>query len=449
MKILIKNGTIVNEQKVYIGSIVVCNNEIEKIIKDDSTLNSEKYDRVIDAEGCYVLPGVIDDQVHFREPGMTYKADIATESAAAVAGGVTSYMEMPNTVPPTTTIEALEEKFSRASEVSLANYSFYFGANNSNGTLLERLDTSRVCGIKVFMGSSTGDMLVDKKEALEKIFRSSPTLVATHCEAEEIIRANMAHYRALYEGKEAPASIHPIIRSAEACYKSSAEAVELATKYNTKLHLLHLSTAKEMELLSDKPLLEKRITGEVCVHHLWFDERDYALKGNKIKWNPAIKSEFDRAALRDALRSGRLDIVATDHAPHTLEEKERGYFDAPSGGPMVQYSLLAMLQMSEGLNDWLSVADVVTMMCHNPADLFGIEKRGYLREGYFADIVIVRKEEECAVSKNNILSKCGWSPLEGYIFRNSIAYTFVNGHIAYENGVISSTAAGNELRFKN
>ncbi|MEG0500381.1 MAG: dihydroorotase, partial [Rikenellaceae bacterium] len=437
------NGTIVNENREEQGSIIVRDELIEKIVFGEFQGDEDIYDKVIDASGCIVAPGVIDDQVHFREPGLTYKAEIATESAAAVAGGVTSYMEMPNTNPPTTTLEALNDKFNRASEVSLANYSFYFGANNSNYNLFEKLDTRRVCGVKVFMGSSTGDMLVDKKEALEAIFRESPILVATHCEAEEIIRANMAHYKAMYPNNDAPTSIHPLIRSAEACYVSSARAVELATKYNTKLHILHLSTAREMELLSNKPLSEKRITGEVCVHHLWFDDGDYAMKGNLIKWNPAIKTSADREALREALNNGKLDVVATDHAPHTLEEKMRPYFDAPSGGPMVQHSLLAMLQMEK----LFKTTDVITKMCHAPAQLYGVVKRGYLRECYFADIVIVKKATPFTVESSNIVSKCRWSPMEGYTFRNKIAYTIVNGNIVYNHGIISAENSGRELIF--
>lgn len=447
MRILIKNGTIVNEGKKFTGSIIIENDKIEKITEGLFSESTNEFSKVIDAENKLVIAGVIDDQVHFREPGLTYKAEIATESIAAVAGGVTSYMEMPNTNPPTTSLEALEEKFSRAAEVSLANYSFYFGANNTNHNLLDKIDTKRVCGVKVFMGSSTGNMLVDKNEALKAIFSSSPILIATHCEAEEIIRANMAKYKAMYEGKDAPANIHPLIRSAEACYVSSARAAELADKYGAKLHILHMSTKKEMELLSDKPLKEKHITGEVCVHHLWFDDRDYDLKGNFIKWNPAIKSEEDKEALRVAVRSGRLDIVATDHAPHTIEEKIKPYFDAPSGGPMVQHSLLSMLQMATCENPIFTLEEVVKTMCHNPATLYNIEKRGFLREGYYADIAIITMGEEYKVEKSNILSKCGWSPMEGYTYRNSVSYTIVNGDIVYDNGKIDVSIRGKELKF--
>lgn len=443
--ILIKNGIIVNEGTEKIGSIVVVNDKIESVKYGYFQGDQSFYNSVIDAADCYVMPGVIDDQVHFREPGLTYKADIASESAAAVAGGVTSYMEMPNTNPPTTSLEALEGKFERASEVSLANYSFYFGANNNNSALLDRLDTKRVCGVKVFMGSSTGDMLVDKRDTLERIFRESPLLVATHCEAEEIIRANTAHYKSLYPNNDAPSSIHPLIRSAEACYVSSARAVELAVKYNTRLHILHLSTAREMELLSDKPLIDKRITGEVCVHHLWFDDSDYDLKGNLIKWNPAIKSSTDRAALREALISGRIDVVATDHAPHTLDEKNRAYFDAPSGGPMIQHTLVAMLQM----NNIFSNTEIVTKMCHAPAMLFGVIGRGFIREGYFADIAIVRKDTPFTVERSNIVSKCGWSPMSDYTFRNKVIYTLVNGNIVFDNGIICNSSKGCELQFSN
>lgn len=449
MTILIKNGTIVNEDKKFLGSIVINNDKIERIVEGLFSESETEYSRVIDAENKLIIPGVIDDQVHFREPGLTYKAEIATESIAAVAGGVTSYMEMPNTNPPTTSIEALEEKFSRAAEVSLANYSFYFGANNTNHNLLDKLNTKRICGVKVFMGSSTGNMLVDKSEALKAIFSTSPILIATHCEAEEIIRANMAHYKALYEGKETPASIHPLIRSAEACYRSSAKAAELAEQYGAKLHILHMSTKQEMALLSNKPLSEKRITGEVCVHHLWFDDRDYDLKGNFIKWNPAIKSEEDKNALREAVKNGVLDVVATDHAPHTLEEKSKPYFDAPSGGPLVQHSLLSMLQMATSENPVFTLEEVIKSMCHNPATLYNVDKRGFLREGYYADIAIITMSEEYEVEKSNILSKCGWSPMEGYTYRNSVSYTLVNGDIVYDNGKINPTVRGRELVFNN
>lgn len=446
--ILIKNGTIVNEGTQKCGFVIVRDDKIEKIAYEEFLGDESQYDTVIDAADSLITPGVIDDQVHFREPGLTYKAEIATESAAAVAGGVTSYMEMPNTNPPTTTIEALNNKFNRAAEVSLANYSFYFGANNSNYTLFDKLDPKRVCGVKVFMGSSTGDMLVDKQEALERIFRESPLLVATHCEAEEIIRANTLHYKALYPNNDAPASVHPLIRSAEACYVSSSRAVELATKYNTKLHILHLSTAREMELMSNKPLAEKRITGEVCIHHLWFDDEDYTMKGNFIKWNPAIKSTADREALRNALITGKLDVVATDHAPHTLTEKEKPYFDAPAGGPMVQHSLLAMLQMSSGANPIFRTEDVVTKMCHAPAILYGVVQRGFLREGYYADIVIVKKQNPFTVTTENIISKCKWSPMLGYTFRNKISHTIINGKIVYDNGTINNSIIGKELVFR-
>lgn len=449
MILLIKNGTIVNEGDEITGYIIVNNSKIESIEKGEYLGDEKLFDKIIDASNSYVMPGVIDDQVHFREPGMTYKAEIATESAAAVAGGVTSYMEMPNTNPPTISINALNDKFSRASEVSLANYSFYFGANNNNYDLLDKLDVRRICGVKVFMGSSTGDLLVDKKEALEMVFKNSPILVATHCEAEEIIKANTIYYKGLYPNGDAPTSIHPLVRNAEACYVSSSRAVELATKYGTKLHILHLSSAREMELFSNAPLKEKRITAEVCVHHLWFSEEDYITKGNLIKWNPAIKSTSDRDALRMALKSGKIDIVATDHAPHTLEEKMKSYFEAPSGGPFVQHSLISMLQMSGGDNKIFDVTQVVDKMCHAPADLFNIVGRGYLRVGYFADIVVVKRDESYCVTKENIISKCGWSPVENYTYRNKIAYTLVNGNIVYDNGMINNVNKGKELEFCN
>lgn len=449
MRILIKNGTLINEGVVAKAYLIVNNDIIEVVSFSECCEGESSFDKVIDAKGCYVMPGVIDDQVHFREPGMTYKAEIATESAAAVAGGVTSYMEMPNTNPPTTTLEALEGKFARAAECSVANYSFYFGANNVNAKLLDKLDTSRVCGVKVFMGSSTGDMLVDKQEALRSIFECSPVLVATHCEAEEVIRANMAHYKQMYEGKSAPCSIHPLIRSAEACYRSSAKAVEMAEKYNTKLHILHLSSAREMSLFSTKPLKDKRITAEVCVHHLWFDDSDYAQKENLIKWNPAIKTSADREALRAGVREGRVDVIATDHAPHTLDEKQKPYFEAPSGGPMVQHSLVSMLQMASGDNPLFTLEQVVEKMCHNPAELYGVVRRGFLREGYYADIVLVEKDKLYTVTTENILSKCKWSPMEGYTYRHSVKYTFVNGELAYSDGRVCDTVRGRELKFEN
>lgn len=440
---LIENGFLVNEEKKFLGYIIIEDDKIKSINKGICRLNRSSFNRVIDAKGSLVLPGVIDDQVHFREPGLTSKAEIATESKAAVAGGITSYMEMPNTNPPTTTFESLEWKFSRAQEVSMANYSFYFGASNSNSDILPKLDSSRVCGVKVFMGSSTGDMLVDKDKALEAVFEKSPILIATHCEDNNIINHNMALAKERY-GNDIPIEMHPIIRSAEACYNSSYRAVSLAHKHNSQLHILHLSTQKELSLFDDKPLEQKRITSEVCVHHLWFCDEDYKTKGNFIKWNPAIKTSSDREALRDGLKSGKIDIVATDHAPHTISEKSKSYLEAPSGGPLVQHSLLSMLQMSK---DIFSAEQVVRKMCHNPAILYKIDRRGFLRENYYADIVIVNTSKNHIVTRENILSKCGWSPFEGYTYRNSIDYTIINGEVVYDNGNFKDDFRGKELKF--
>jgi dihydroorotase len=399
---------------------------------------------VIDAAGQYLLPGVIDDQVHFREPGLTHKGEITTESRAAVAGGVTSYMEMPNTNPQTVTQELLEEKYRRAAEVSAANYSFYMGATNDNLDEVLKTDGTKVCGIKIFMGSSTGNMLVDNEEVLSEIFRNTKLLVATHCEDEPTIIRNTAIYREKY-GEFVPISAHPIIRSAEACFKSSAKAVELATKFGTRLHVLHLSTADEMKLFSPGPVAQKHITAEVCVHHLWFDEHDYITYGNFIKWNPAIKSPEDKAALWAALLADKIDVVATDHAPHTLQEKDHSYFKAPSGGPLVQHSLVAMLEMSRKGN--ISIEKVIEKMCHAPADLFRIDRRGYIREGYYADLVLVDPAHSWTVSPKNILYKCGWSPFDGIEFSNRVTRTYVNGDLAYADGVVVPGQIGKRLEF--
>ena len=442
MNILIKNGLIVNENKQFIGYIITQDNFIKTVCSGKFEGNETQFDRVVDASQSYVMPGVIDDQVHFREPGLTYKADIASESRAAVAGGVTSFMEMPNTSPATISFDALDWKFDKAAENSMANYSFYFGASNTNAELLEKLPIDKVCGIKVFMGSSTGDMLVDREATLSNIFQRAPIIVATHCEDNNTIKNNIKELETKYATFDA--THHPLIRSAEACYVSSSKAVELATKFNTKLHVLHISTAKEMSLFDSKPLADKQITSEVCVHHLWFSDEDYAFKGNLIKWNPAIKSTEDRDALRQSLISGKIDIVATDHAPHTLEEKMLPFMDAPSGGPLVQYSLLSMLQMTKNI---FTVEQVVEKMCHNPAILFQIDRRGYLREGYYADIVVVKKEMPMLVEKTNIISKCGWSPLEGYTFRNSVTNTIINGQMVYDNGKLKDDFRGMALKF--
>ncbi|MBR3950527.1 MAG: dihydroorotase [Bacteroidaceae bacterium] len=446
MRTIIQNGLIINEGREYVGSIIIDNNTITHIIEGDlDACIVAMADRIIDAHGCWVIPGVIDDQVHFREPGLTHKADIATESRAAVAGGVTSYMDMPNTKPATITAEALAWKQQQAQETSVANYSFYIGATNDNAELITSLDYTHVCGIKLFMGSSTGNMLVDDSKTLEKIFAEAPVLVAAHCEEEEVIQANSARYTAMF-GEDMPIYFHPMIRNAEACYRSSAKAVELASRHNARLHLLHLSTARELTLLQDRPLSEKRITGEVCVHHLWFDDNDYATYGNRIKWNPAIKTCADRRALLEAVATNRLDIVATDHAPHLLSEKEGSCLKAASGGPLVQFSLQTMLELAT--KGHFTRTQVVEKMCHAPAALFGVSRRGYLREGYYADIAIIDPCQPYTVTPNKILSRCGWSPFEGHTYPHTITHTLVNGVVAYENGTINDNCRGQLLLFE-
>ncbi len=444
MKTLIKNATIINEGSRFVGSVLIENDKIAAVYSGNLPEIDLSNVTVIDGTGKWLIPGVIDDQVHFREPGLTHKGDLTTESRAAVAGGVTSYMDMPNTKPQTVTIDELNKKFDRAAEVSVANYSFYMGATNDNLEEVLKADPKRTCGVKVFMGSSTGNMLVDSEKTLSGIFSEVKMLIATHCEKEEVIKSNIAKYTALY-GEDLPLKFHPIIRDAEACYQSSAEAVGLATKYNARLHVLHLSSAKEMSLFEQKPLTEKRITGEVCVHHLWFDDRDYENYGNRIKWNPSIKSEADKFALREALINGRLDVVATDHAPHLPSEKEGGCFKAYSGGPLVQHSLVLMLEMA--LQGIFSLELVIDKMCHAPATLYRVENRGFIREGYFADLVLVNPQNEWTVTKDNLLYKCGWSPLEGDSFRTKVEKTFVNGVLAYDNGVINENCRGRELSF--
>lgn len=443
-RFVIKDAYLVNEGAKYVASVFVVNGFIEKIDRTNTLSIPEDY-QIIDAHGLYLLPGVIDDQVHFRDPGLTYKADIYSESKAAVAGGVTSFMDMPNTVPNTITQEILEDKYRMAAEKSLANFSFYMGANNNNLDEVVKTDPKKVCGIKVFMGSSTGNLLVDDESALENIFKNAPTLVATHCEDDATIYANSKIYQAKY-GDNAPTRIHPLIRSAEACYISSSKAVELAKKFNTRLHILHLSTTKEMSLFDNTiPLEKKRITAEVCIHHLWFNDKDYETKGNMIKWNPAVKSESDRKALFEAVLNDTIDIVATDHAPHTLEEKQRPFFKAPSGGPMIQHSLQAMLEFSHRKE--ITLEKVVEKMCHHPAVLFQIEKRGFIREGYFADLVLVDLNDSQTVSKNNIWYKCKWSPMEGQTFHSKIVSTFVNGHRVFHHGSFDESKKGTRLLF--
>ncbi|HBL75135.1 MAG: dihydroorotase [Bacteroidetes bacterium GWF2_42_66] len=444
MKTLLKNAVIINEGISQQGSVLIEDAFIKKIYTgrvDPATIEA---DQVIDATGKYLIPGVIDDQVHFREPGLTHKGDITTESRAAVAGGVTSWMEMPNTNPQTVTQELLEQKYQRAAQVSPANYSFYMGATNDNLEEVLKTDPSKVCGIKVFMGSSTGNMLVDDAKILSGIFKDAPTLVAAHCEDEATIQENIKIARASY-GENIPVSRHAYIRSAEACFRSSSKAVELAARFGTQFHVLHLSTAQEMSLFSSGPVKDKLITAEVCVHHLWFDEKDYITHGNRIKWNPSIKTAKDKEALWEALLSDRIDMVATDHAPHTLEEKSNTYFKAPSGGPLIQHSLVAMLEMSR--KGFISLEKVVQKMCHAPADLFRIDRRGYIREGYFADLVVVDPNENWVVSPENILYKCGWSPFEGTEFSHQVTHTFVNGELAFRDGTIDESVSGKRLEF--
>ena len=429
---LIRNATIINEGTSFIGSVLIEGHKIKKIYKDEKIPEDILHRAVkIDARGLWLLPGVIDDQVHFREPGLTHKGDIESESRAAVAGGVTSFMDMPNTKPQTTTISELNRKFEIAAEKSYANYSFYLGATNDNLDELKKVNPKDVCGVKVFMGSSTGNMLVDQSKSLQAIFAELNILIATHCEKEEIIQKNLEYYKSKF-GENIPIEYHPLIRNDEACYRSSAEAVELADKYGSKLHILHLSTEKEIALFDQKPLIEKRITAEVCVHHLWFCDEDYAKYGSLIKWNPAIKTKQDREALLQGLISGKLDVIATDHAPHLIEEKQGGCLQAASGGPLVQHSLQVMLELSK--QGKVSVEKVVEKMCHAPAILYQIKNRGYIREGYYADLVLVDPDQECKVTKENILYKCQWSPFENQVFSTTIKATFVNGDIAYERG---------------
>lgn len=443
---LIHNATIINEGESIKGSVLI-EREIIKAIYKENSVPTEILNRatIIDAEGLWLIPGVIDDQVHFRDPGLTHKGDIASESKAAIAGGVTSYMEMPNTKPQTTSIEALNDKFEVASQKSYANYSFYLGATNDNLAELRKIDKKNTCGVKIFMGSSTGNMLVDKRKALEAIFAEIDMIITTHCEEEEIIQKNIAYYKDLL-GDDIPVKYHPLIRSAEACYQSSAKAVELADKYGARLHILHLSTEREISLFDVKPLTEKKITGEVCVHHLWFSDEDYEKYGNRIKWNPAVKTKEDRDALLQGLLKGKLDVIATDHAPHLLEEKTGGCLQAASGGPLVQHSLQMMLEMSK--QGKISKEEVVNKMCHAPATLFRINKRGYIREGYFADLVLVNPNKDYTITQENILYKCKWSPLENETVSTSIEKTFLNGQIAFENGQVNEVR-GQALTFNN
>tara|TARA_B100000700_G_C14993569_1_gene832567 strand:- start:2 stop:1333 length:1332 start_codon:yes stop_codon:yes gene_type:complete len=441
MLTLIKNASIVNEGKIFISDLLIEDEMIKKIAEKINV----SADIEIDANGKYLLPGVIDDQVHFREPGLTHKANIYTESKAAVSGGITSYMEMPNTHPQTLTQELLEKKFKTADKDSLANFSFFMGVSNNNLEEVLKTDPKTVGAIKIFMGSSTGDMLVDDINLLEEIFSKTPMLIAVHCEDENIIQENIAKANEKY-GEEVPISEHPNIRNDDACYKSSSFAVKLAKKYNSRLHVFHISTEKEIKLFDNTiPLSEKRITSEVCIHHLWFNEGDYKEKGSLIKWNPSVKSKADQEALFQALLDDKLDIIATDHAPHTLEEKNNTYFKCPSGGPLVQHALPAMLEFYK--DGKISLEKIVEKMCHNPAICFQIANRGFLKEGFFADLVLVDLDHPWEVKKENILYKCGWSPFEGEIFRSKITHTFVNGHIVFQNDFFDESKKGKRLIF--
>ncbi|MCZ8196333.1 MAG: dihydroorotase [Flavobacterium sp.] len=441
-KILIKNAKIVNEGTVFEGDVLIENEIITEIAEQ---ISPKPGFEIIDAEGNYLIPGAIDDQVHFREPGLTHKAEIATESRAAVAGGITSFIEQPNTVPNAVTQELLEEKYQIAAEKSYANYSFMMGATNDNLEEVLKTNPKNVAGIKIFLGSSTGNMLVDNEAVLEKIFSSTPLLIAVHCEDETTIKNNLEFYKKQY-GEDIPVDVHHLIRSEEACYLSSSNAIALAKKTGARLHVFHLSTAKEMELFTNKiPLEEKKITAEVCIHHLWFTNEDYATRGNLIKWNPAVKTENDRNALWEALLDDRIDVIATDHAPHTIEEKQQSYLKAPSGGPLVQHAIVAMFENYH--KGKISIEKIVEKMAHNPAKIFKIEKRGFIKVGYYADLVIVNANSPWNVKKENILAKCGWSPFEGINFKSRITHTFINGHLVYFNSKVKDIRCGKRLLF--
>ena len=442
MNYLLKNGTIINEGRVFTSDILIKEDRIEKI---GGIIENNCGAVEIDASGKLIIPGCIDDQVHFREPGLTHKGTIFSESRAAVAGGITSFMEMPNTVPNALTQELLEEKYAIASKSSIANFSFFMGASNDNLDEVLKTNPTNICGIKVFMGSSTGNMLVDNEKVLEGLFSQVGMLIATHCEDENTIKANLEKAKTLY-GEHIPIQEHPIIRSEEACYKSSAFAVSMARKYGSRLHVLHISTEKETHLFDNTiPLEQKKITAEACIHHLWFTEKDYNSKGNFIKWNPAVKKESDRLGIWKALLDNRIDVIATDHAPHTLQEKNQSYFNAPSGGPLVQHGLLAMLEkVKEGE---ISLEKLVDKMCHSPAILFRIKERGFIREGYKADLVVISQNKSPIVTKENCLYSCAWSPFEGIQFSHTIEKTFVNGSIVFQDGIILDDVLGERLNF--
>jgi dihydroorotase len=442
--ILIRNATIVNEGTISRKDLLV-KDELISAIGFSGEWEIPAGTIEIEASGLLLIPGVIDDQVHFREPGLTHKGSISSESRAAAAGGITSFMDMPNTLPQTTTVETLEEKYRLGAGNSIINYSFSIGATNDNIDEIMKVDHEKVCGIKIFMGSSTGNMLVDNEKAMRELFRRAQIPVSAHCEDEPTIRRNGEIQRKIY-GEDVPIHLHPVIRSREACLISSSYAINLAKEYNTRLHIFHLSTADEMKLFSNKlPLAEKRITGEVCVHHLWFDDSDYETLGTRIKWNPAIKTKYDREALIEGVINDRIDVIATDHAPHTIQEKSGTYFKAPSGGPLVQHSLVIMLELWH--RKVISIEKIVEKMCHNPAILFNVRKRGFIREGYQADLCLVDPESSWTVSRNNILYKCGWSPFEGTTFRSRVVRTIVNGTIVYDNGVLKDDYRGQRLLF--
>ncbi|MDB2317723.1 dihydroorotase [Flavobacteriales bacterium] len=441
MKKLLKNAQIVNEGSVQTADVLIEGDRISKIAPSLQDSEAE----VIDLTGKFLMPGVVDDQVHFREPGLTHKGRIYTEAKAAVAGGITSFMEMPNTKPQALTQALLEDKYEIGAKDSLANYSFFMGASNENIEEVLKTDPKRVAGIKIFMGSSTGNMLVDDQEVLNAIFSSCDMLIAVHCEDEATIRANTAKMKAEF-GEDLPIRYHPVIRNVEACYKSSSLAVRLAKEHNTRLHILHISTEKETELFrNDIPLEEKRITAEACVHHLWFDDSNYDEKGTYIKWNPAVKSAADREGVWKALLDDRIDIIATDHAPHTQEEKDNTYFNAPSGGPLVQHALVALLEFYH--QGKVSLEWIVNKMCHAPATCFQLKERGFIRPGYFADLVVVDLEKSWRVEKDNILYDCGWSPFEGETFKSSVEKTFVNGNLVYDKGTFDEQTRGMRLEF--
>jgi dihydroorotase len=439
--ILIKQASLVNEDSIVVADVLIRKGKIEKIAPQIDVLA----DQEIDAEGQYLFPGCIDDQVHFREPGLTHKGDLYTESRAAVAGGVTSFMEMPNTIPNVFTQQLLEDKYNLASQKSLANYSFFLGASNDNLEEIKKTNPRTTCGIKIFMGSSTGNMLVDNDKSLEEIFRHSPTLIATHCEDEATIRNNTELFKSQYGDALSP-DMHPLIRTAEACYLSSSKAVDLAKKTGARLHILHISTAKELDLFrNDIPLKDKKITAEACIHHLWFSDKDYSEKGNFIKWNPAIKTATDRDAIFKAVLDNRIDVIATDHAPHTPEEKSQPYASAPSGGPLVQHSLVAMLDFYH--QGKISLEKIAEKMAHHPATLFQIEERGFIREGYWADLVLVKLNQAWTVKKENILAKCGWSPFLGHQFQSTVSHTIVSGKLVYAEGQLFEVGSGQRLVF--